>query len=186
MKEIENRLFLYGKTRVKHVILDKWLRTGGDVDYEWQAKLLMHEILSQPLRQTQSNFVGMLANAIADQKDGFEPHFEVYCKLYDCMTKAKEEVREMLDSIEEERSKRIEHKSVKPKNRQPSGWISLDDGLPDEFEEVLVTDGSEISIGVHFKYGIEESGWDIKGWGFIDDSKKIINFWKYLPELPKE
>jgi len=79
MKEIENRLFLYGKTRVKHVILDKWLRTGGDVDYEWQAKLLMHEILSQPLRQTESNFVGMLANAIADQKDGFEPHFEVYC-----------------------------------------------------------------------------------------------------------
>ena len=57
-------------------------------------------------------------------------------------------------------------------------WINIKDELPEEFEDVIVTDGSDVWV----------DNYNLKEGGAIDWTNKFgeeITHWMYMPEPPK-
>lgn len=101
MKPNDNRLYIYPRYDIEPVVVDPHMGTG-ELDYEWQAKLVMHEILSKPLDLTQTNLIKMLADSIMDREKYPEDNRTVYTLLWDCFAEAWKEVHNKLNLLGEE------------------------------------------------------------------------------------
>lgn len=99
MKPNDKRLYIYPNYRVEPVVVDPNMGTG-ELDYEWQAKLVMHEVMSKPLSMTQSTFVKMLAEAVVDKEKDYDGYLRAYSRLWECLSDGWRDVHNALNLIE--------------------------------------------------------------------------------------
>ena len=101
------------------------------------------------------------------------------------------QAKEILDYIE-----RLEHKIGELENQQSSGWISVDDRMPNIYQEVLIyiPKGSQVLAAMYACENKEVEfigGWALKpGYErYISLESHAVTHWMPLPdapELPKE
>jgi hypothetical protein len=60
------------------------------------------------------------------------------------------------------------------------GWIPVDEKKPEPFKDVLVTDGTEITVG----YYSTSRPWS--GWETPENYSGDVTHWQPLPELPDD
>lgn len=101
------------------------------------------------------------------------------------------QAKEILDYIE-----RLEHKIGELENKQSSGWISVDDRMPNVYQEVLIYIPKGLQV-LAAMYACENKeveflgGWALKpGYQrYISLESRAVTHWMPLPdapELPKE
>lgn len=88
---------------------------------------------------------------------------------------------------EVEKIKTIPAADVEPKQK----WIPVTEGLPENFVEVLVTDGENVGIAALQGFMDDEVVWcNVYGMDYIDDPDDEdylpITHWMPLPEPPEE
>lgn len=79
-----------------------------------------------------------------------------------------------------------EARAIAAWNRRPSGWISVKDRLPEEWEEILVWDGKRRNTGYRFTHSSGATHWTIGGTTASPDILKPPTHWQPLPPPPEE